>query len=604
MAARVRQPRDLTLPTPEITKTTADESMRPQLETRLLSHLQLIYPDRDSQEICNKILEGFWPSGKEPRRLRRPPNNSLWSERDCVAITYGDTVTNGDTHALKGLNRFLKDRLGGIVSSVHILPFFPYSSDDGFAVEDYTTVNPELGTWDDIGEIASDFRLMADLVLNHASASSEWFKQYQRGEHPGAGFFVEADPAENLTEVVRPRPSPLLRTTETVNGTRHVWCTFGHDQIDINFENPDALIEFTRILRLHIDKGVRIVRMDAVAFLWKIVGTPCIHLEQTHEIIRLFRTLTDFCEEPVILITETNVPNHENLAYFGNQNEAHAIYNFSLPPLVLHALLSGTSDNLNSWLMSMPPALPGCAYINFTASHDGIGLRPCEGLLPPSEIARMITAVEAFGGTVSMRSDRAGLEQPYELNIALFDALAGTLQGRDEWQVSRFLCSQVIMMSLEGIPAFYIHSLLASGNDIEALNRTQHNRAINRRKWNHDVITHELDNPRSHHHSVFTELTRLISLRIKQPAFHPNATQYTLQLGDPLFGIWRQSLDRSQSIFAVANLTNEEQSLPLYEINLIAGMTWADLISGQDVTDARDTITLAPYQCVWLTNKL
>ncbi len=583
--------------------------MNAQLEQRLLAHIRAVYPKHDATSLCEEIHQTFWPQETAPRDTARnamqspwSSDNDLWSEKDTIVITYGDSIRKDDERPLRTLRDFLQENLKDLVTCLHILPFFPYTSDDGFAVKDYTAVNPELGTWRDVTAISDDFRLMSDLVLNHVSASSEWFHQYQYCEEPGASYFFEASPEDDLSNVVRPRPSPLLRLTETINGQTHVWCTFSHDQVDLNFANPQVLIEFIKILRTYIDKGVRIVRLDAVAFLWKEVGTPCIHLDETHEIIRLMRTLVDFDDTPVILITETNVPNHENITYFGNQNEAHAIYNFSLPPLMLHALLNGTSDALNNWVMSMPPALPGCAYLNFTASHDGIGLRPCEGLLDWSEVDRMIATAQSFGGTVSMRSNASGLNTPYELNISLFDALAGTIKGRDEHQISRFLCSQIVMMSLEGIPAFYIHSLLATPNDLKALKQTKHNRSINRHKWPHSDLHRALEDPETRHAKVFAALKDLISKRTQQPAFHPNATQYTLQLGSSLFGIWRQSLDRRQSIFVIANMTDQPQDLPLVQINLISNVTWVDLISENEIEDTRQNLSLAPYQCVWLTN--
>lgn len=578
--------------------------MNTQLRKRLTAHLKLIYPGHDHLDLQDKICEAFWPAGSKPRRARRAPGSSQWSQKDCLLITYGDSVFSPGRRPLKVLDQFLKEEIGDTITGVHVLPFFPYTSDDGFAVQDYMTVNLELGCWEHIEAIAQTYELMADLVINHASASCEWFKQYQRGEAPGIDYFIEVDPDENLTEVVRPRPSPLLRDTETTRGTRHVWCTFGHDQVDLNFSNPDVLIEFIRILAFYISKGVTVVRLDAVAFLWKIVGTPCVHLDQTHEIVRLLRTLVDYHEHSVALITETNVASPENLSYLGNQNEAHSVYNFPLPPLVLHTLLTGSSSRLNAWLMSVPPAPPGSAYLNFIASHDGIGLRPCEGLLEPAEIEALIASVRANGGAVSMRSDRTGLHQPYELNISLYDALAGRGSGRDGLQNNRFICSQIIMMSLEGVPAFYIHSLIGSENDMDSLNRTQHNRAINRRKWDLDTLRGLLADSRTHHYQIFHRLLALIRVRGRQPAFHPNATQYTLQLGDHLFGVWRQSRDRTQSIFAVMNISDTPQDLPLIEINLICGVTWTDLISNTSISDVRDTIKLEPYQCIWLTNKL
>jgi sucrose phosphorylase len=416
-------------------------------------------------------------------------------------------------------------------------------------------------------------------------------------------FFFEASPGDDLSDVVRPRAHPLLREVDTANGKRHVWCTFSHDQVDLNFANPEVLLEFLRIVRFHVDRGVRTIRLDAVAFVWKEIGTPCINLRQTHEIVRLLRVLADYDPVRLLLITETNVPQYENLSYFGNRNEAHAVYNFSLPPLILHALLNGTSRYLNAWQMAVPPAQMGCAYFNFTASHDGIGLRPAEGLLDEGDIKLMIETVKKHGGLVSMRKLPDGTEKPYEMNISLFDALKGTVDGEDDLNLQRFLCSQAIAMALEGIPAFYVHSLLATRNDYEGVEKSAHNRAINRHRWDYPELLKQLDDPKSIHARVLAEMKRMLSIRIRQPAFHPNATQFTLQFGEKLFGFWRQSIDRSQSIFAVNNVCAETVSVPAVAMNLIGGEDWYDLLSGEPVVSLRDAIEFAPYQCRWITNR-
>jgi len=389
---------------------------------------------------------------------------------------------------------------------------------------------------------------------------------------------------------------------ETANGVKHVWCTFSHDQVDFDFSNPDVLVEFMDILSYHIERGVRTIRMDAVAFIWKQLGTNCIHLPQTHAIIRLVRLLADFHSELIILITETNVPNLENLSYFGNRNEAHAIYNFSLPPLLLHALLNGTSRYLNAWQMRMPPAQLGCAYFNFSASHDGIGVRPAEGLIPDEEIGGMIEAIESFGGLVSYRSLPNGGKKPYEINVSLYDAFAGTTDGPDEYQFERFILSQAIVMSLEGIPAFYIHSLVASRNDLEGVQRLGYNRAINRRAIEASALLDDLADETSLPARTFKTIKSMLQIRSRQEAFHPNATQFTLQLGDQFFGFWRQSLDRSQSIFAIFNLTSEETTIPLMSLNLIGGDHWEDILTGEIIKMNAPDISFGPYQARWITN--
>ena len=383
-----------------------------------------------------------------------------------------------------------------------------------------------------------------------------------------------------------------------------MWCTFSHDQVDLNFANPDVLCEMIQIIKLYLDRGVKIFRMDAVAFVWKELGTPCIHHPKTHELVRLMRTLIEHHSPRAIIITETNVPNHENLSYFGNANEAHAVYNFSVPPLLLNALITGSSAHLKAWQMSMPPAQEGTFYFNFIASHDGIGLRPAEGLLQDQEIDTLINTMQSFGARISWRAAQGGLNKAYEINVTLFDALQGTTKGPDKWQIQRFLCAHGIMLALEGIPAIYIHSLVATNTYQEGVELTASNRTINRYKWDADELETQLATEHTHHAKVFEQLKRLIRIRRGQQAFHPNATQFTLHLGDQLFGFWRQSIRRDQSIFCIHNVTDETVTIPLSSINLISLNKWVDLVSGQEYSDLHLDLVLEPYQFVWLTNKI
>ncbi|SDJ02051.1 sugar phosphorylase [Lutimaribacter saemankumensis] len=570
---------------------------------RLAALVRRIYPHLDADILASQIVDAFWPEGTHRRKRARPPGNNLWSERDAVLITYGNTIQDGSHKPLDLLHDFLLQHMRGVVNGVHILPFFPFTSDDGFAVTDYRAVNPQLGDWSDIRRIAGDFHLMSDLVLNHVSSQGPWFNAYRQGQPPYDRFFFEASPDDDLAAVVRPRTTPLLQEVETSNGPRHVWCTFSHDQIDLDFRNPEVLLEMLRIIRLHVDQGVRILRLDAVAFLWKEAGTPSIHMPQTHAIVQLMRLLADYATETLVLLTETNVPKTENLSYMGNRNEAHAVYNFPLPPLILHAMMSGTARYLHRWQAGMPPAQLGCAYLNFTASHDGIGMRPAEGVLPPQEKAQMIETVRSIGGLVSMRATTDGAEEPYELNCSWFEAMRATFDGQDNHHMQRFLCSQTIVMSLEGIPAFYIHSMLATPNDHDAVERRGMNRAINRHRWDYPTLQARLADPASDQSRALQGLSRLLRLRARQPAFHPNATQFTLALEERLFGLWRQSLDRHQSIFAIHNVSPDTITVSPSAINLIEGDTWIDLISGEHIDPTGPGIPFAPYQCRWIANR-
>lgn len=573
------------------------------LRHRVLLHLQSIYADiplaSKPENLADQLIRDM---RLHEKFCAVEPHSNLWDQSEIALITYGDSVRSDDEKPLLTLHRFLNQHLGEFVSSVHILPFFPWSSDDGFAVMNFAAVNEALGEWPDVEAIAGDYRLMADLVINHCSSRSQWFDNFKKGIDPGKDFFMTASPEDDLSQVVRPRTSPLLQEVETANGVRHVWCTFSHDQVDFDFRNPEVLAEFVRIIRIYLDHGIRIFRFDAVAFLWKIAGTPCINLEQTHEMIRLLRTLVEHAEPGTMIITETNIPNRENLTYFGNANEAHAIYNFSLPPLLVNALVTGECSYLCQWMMSMPPARHGTTYFNFIASHDGIGLRPAEGLLSDEELGTFINTMQMFGGSVSWRNDALGGRKAYEINISLFDALQGTVAGPDRWGMDRFVAAHAIMLALEGIPAFYIHSLLATGNDHQRMEHTGNNRAINRHQWKLQEIETALADPTTQHHQALQRIGHLIGIRRKQPAFHPNATQFTLQVGHSLFGFWRQDMQRRQSIFCIVNISDQPRPLNLADINLIATDSWRDLVSDTCLESIDQTLTLTPYQVLWITN--
>jgi sucrose phosphorylase len=574
------------------------------LKEKLLKQLQVIYEGVTLNDSVDAIADKLLTQMALSDDAQGPtPFLNRWNASEIVMITYGDSIVSDSEKPLVTLKQFIDRHLSNELSGVHILPFFPYSSDDGFSVLDYSSVNESLGDWQDISAISNSYKLMADLVINHCSARSIWFENFIKGEGTGHNYFFTASPSDPLDKVVRPRTSPLLKPVSTKQGEQFVWCTFSHDQVDLDFSNPEVLIAFVGIIKQYLDAGVLIFRLDAIAFLWKEIGTSCINLPQTHEVVRLLRTLIECANENAIIITETNIPNIQNLAYFGNANEAHAIYNFSLPPLLIYSLISGDCQALKHWLMRMPPAQNGTCYFNFIASHDGIGLRPAEGLLSESEIATMVNTMQNFGGLISWRTGEDGSQKPYEMNIALFDALKGTINGPDKHQYQRFICAHSIMMSLEGIPGIYIHSLLGTENDYEKYNNTHHNRAINRHRWQSELLSEQLANPYSHHSKVLAGLKKLIAIRKQQNAFHPNATQFVLQLGPELFGVWRQCMNRSQSIFCVANITNKPLSLRLNELNLIETEHWHDLITGQHITDLNSEFALLPYQTIWLTNK-
>ena len=575
------------------------------LRTRLATHLQVLYPDLDKTALIDEMIGVM---ALDQRCFMPEAHKNHWDESDALVITYGDSILRDGEWPLHTLHDFLRRELRGVVSGVHVLPFYPYSSDDGFSVINYVEVNPSLGDWQDVSAIARDFDLMADLVINHCSSRSLWFENFKQRRDPGQDYFVEVDPELDLSAVVRPRTSSLLNEVQTLDGKRHVWCTFSHDQVDLNFENPAVLVEFIKIIRHYLDMGVKIFRLDAVAFLWKIPGTNCLNLEQTHEAVRLLRSLIEHAVPDAIIITETNIPLRENLAYFGNANEAHMVYNFSLPPLLINTLVTGSSRALKTWMMGMPAAQDGTTYFNFIASHDGIGLRPAEGLLGDEEIKALVGVMQKSGGRVSWRALANGENRPYEINISLFDAMRRRLiegdgEGEDGYQEQRFICAHALMLAVQGVPAFYIHSLLATENDENRVLHTSHNRSINRHQWSANDLEAQLATS-SHHARIFGVLKELIALRSKQAAFHPNAAQYPLHLGDQVFGLRREGGAAAgvagQNLLAIYNISASAQTLSMGSLNLDADKQWRELLSDIDIHPEAGDIVLPPYAYCWL----
>lgn len=567
----------------------------------IYERLKFIYGDKPfCDELAQTIYKSCLSFAEHREKRRDQEQQGMWDENDVMLITYGNSIQRTDEVPFQTLSDFLKSYLSDTVTSVHLLPFFPYSSDDGFSVIDYRQVNPDWGTWEDVAEIANQFDLMIDLVVNHCSRESLWFSDYVANCEPYCDYFIEVDPSTDVSAVTRPRNTPLLAPVHTHRGIRHVWATFSEDQIDLNYSNPKVLLEMINIILLYVEKGARFLRMDAIAYLWKKLGTNCIHLPETHEVVKLFRDILELAAPDVVMITETNVPVAENLSYFGESDEAHMVYQFGLPPLVLHALNRGRSDYLLEWASNIPPLPEGCTYLNFTASHDGIGVRPVEGLLPEREVQDLIDCMHRFGGFVSMKANSDGTESPYEINISLFDACMGTRRGIDAYQVERFLCSQAIMLAMQGIPAVYIHSLTASPNDLSHVEQTGRTRSINRRIWNRDDLESLLHNPMAPQSEVFNKLRRMIQIRRKQPAFHPSARQEVIKINADLFIVRRTWKGESaQRIHVISNVTERSLTLPLASLGfLVKGLK--DLLSEDPDWALGEELQLSPYQTVWL----
>jgi len=528
-----------------------------------------------------------------------PGGGPLFSEKTIVMITYGDTLQSASgTAPLQILTRFAQRYLKGVFSAIHLLPFFPYSSDDGFSVQDYHAVRSDLGTWEDIAAIGRDFDLMFDFVLNHVSAQSRWFENYLKGARGYEHLAVEMPPQTDLSAVVRPRSLPLLTPFTKKSGERvHLWTTFGPDQIDLNYADPAVLERMIDVLLDYIRRGAAMLRLDAVGYLWKCAGTPSIHLPQTHAVVRLIRAILDIVAPHVLLITETNVPHAENIRYFGDGGgEAQMVYNFTLPPLLLYSLLREDATLLSAWVKTLTPPSDRCTFFNFTASHDGIGVRPLEGILPGLEIDRLAEQVEKNGGLISYKRNSDGSESPYELNTTYIDALGRSADGPADRRIDRFLASQAIQLVLPGVPGVYIHSVLGSRNWRAGVKMTGRARSINREKLDVDAVSDELAHAASFRARVFQFYRRMIRIRAAQPAFAPGAAASVLAVDPGVFGLMRRT--GSQRIYALTNLTSRRLRISLAGCRPdVRRMT--DLLSNE-VVDV-DRVGMPPWASRWLT---
>ena len=573
--------------------------LKKDFSEKVKQYLFQIYSNElNKKQINNLLFEIKSIFTKQMKRSKK----ELWNEKDFLLITYADSIKKKNQKNLITLYNFLKKYCKEF-NYIHILPFFPFSSDDGFAVEDYKKIKIEHGSWKDLKKITKTFDIMVDLVINHCSSKNKLFENFLENKNPGKDFFINSEKKfPESKKIVRPRSSDLSKKVLVDGKICYVWCTFGHDQVDFDFRNPNVLIYFLEIIKFYLDQDIKALRLDAVAFLWKELGTRCINLPQTHNIIRLIRLIIDRYYNKTLLITETNIPSHENLTYFGNNNEAHCIYNFSLAPLLIHAIVSGNSFYLKKWSRGMPPAQENNSYLNFLSTHDGIGMRPVEGILPENEVQNYFNFFKKQGGLFSYRTN-AGKKSVYEVNITLLQAFKESYNGKDKFVFERFILAHTILFSMEGIPAIYIQNYLGSKNDNSKVKKTNSFRSINRRNWNFDNLVKIFQNKSNINSKILYSLNRLMILRKKQIAFHPNATQFTLQLGDIFFGIWRQSIDRSQSIFCISNLTNKKQKISLLDINLISTNTWFDILSNKNIKNIGDELLFKPYQTFWITNK-
>lgn len=532
---------------------------------------------------------------RNARVLITDNRKSTWDEQDVILITYADQFQKNDHNALPILTRFYNRWLSSYFSHVHLLPFYPWSSDDGFSVMDYHRVAPKTGEWGDLAKLKKSTHLMFDFVCNHMSAKSQWFENYLNQKPGFEDFFIAVDPDTDLSAVTRPRALPLLTPFTLADGSiRHLWTTFSDDQIDLNFASPQVLIAMVDVLLHYLIEGADYIRLDAVGFMWKVPGTTCLHLENTHRLIQLFRAITDVVAPGTVIITETNVPHKDNISYFGDgSNEAQMVYQFSLPPLVLHSIHSENVQALCQWAQTLELPSTETTWFNFLASHDGIGLNPLRGILPEKEILTLVENLQNEGAKVNWKNNPDGTRSPYEINVTYLDALSPQRIGDDE-RIARFVLAHALLLSFPGVPAIYVHSILGSRNDYDGVERLGYNRAINRRKFQEGEIDAELEDASQLRTRIYNALTRMIAIRRQQGVFHPDSNAIFSMPNEHVLKLVRTSAV-GEEITAFFNFQNRVQTL------------FDDIPSGVELlTDSNITnsvLTLNPWQVMWIKHR-
>ena len=437
-------------------------------------------------------------------------------------ITYVDRLSGG---TIRDLQALLEGPLRGVFGGVHLLPFFDPidGADAGFDPADHTAVDARLGSWNDIRRLATNTEVMADVIVNHVSADSPQFRDFlARGAASEyAGMFLTLESVfpggasdEQLARVYRPRPGLPFTPFRLANGEqRRLWTTFTPQQIDIDVHHAQGRAYLGRILEVFAAHGIRMVRLDAVGYAIKQAGTSCFMLPET------FQFIDEFAAQARALGIEVLVEIH---SYYRQQIEIASrvdwVYDFALPPLLLHACAFHTAKCLKDWIRIRPRNA-----LTVLDTHDGIGIidigadasertaRP--GLVPPAELDRLVEIIHERTGGESRRATGAAASNLdlYQVNCTFYDAM-----GRDD---RAYLLARAIQFFLPGTPQVYYVGLLAGHNDMELLARTHVGRDINRHYYSNAEIASDLERP------VVRSLLELIRLRNEHPAF---AGEFTL----------------------------------------------------------------------------
>ncbi len=570
---------------------------------KLRKLLESIYHDHDSEELdfvfnqLLRIIQDF----KLESSYEENKNVSSWDQSHCVLITYADTVRKDNERSLITLERVLNRYFLTLSKVLHILPFLKSTSDGGFAVSSHDYLEDRFGNWEDLKNLSNDHILMADLVLNHVSSSHLWVQQFIKSQEPGLSNIFSPSQQKDWSNVIRPRSSSLFSQINTSDGPRYVWTTFGPDQVDLNWQNPRMVLEFLKLLIKYLGNGVKWLRLDAVGFIWKEEGTTCLHLPKAHLIVKALKMQLSNLLNDGVLITETNVPQKENLSYLIPEDEAHMAYNFPLPPLLLEAVITSRADLLNNWITNWPDLPVNTTMFNFTASHDGVGLRALEGLMSDQRLNDLLISCEKRGGLISHRRLSNGDDKPYELNISWWSAMEDSSRDSKRFQYERFILTQLVVIALKGVPAFYLPALLASDNDIKSFSMSGQRRDLNRERFKYEELSLTLQNDDSNASRNIKFLSKAMEIRSILDSFHPSSQMECLTKDRSDLVAIKRGKNR-KIILAIHNFTENKLNYKINDLEFLnsisSNVDLKDYLSGKRYSNL--SIVLDPFQVLWI----
>ncbi len=561
----------------------------------MLKKLKKLYPEQAEKvyEKLQNIIADFKKRNPSKARGSQP----LFNEKDAILICYADHAQEKGVKTFKTMHKFLRKYANGIINKIHFLPFYPWSSDDGFSVKDYYKVSGQYGSWEDLKPIAKNFGLMFDCVANHMSVQSQWFKKFLDGDKKYKDYFIFFPKEEykknkkNFAKVFRPRKQPLLTLFKTQKGEKYVWTTFSEDQADLNFSNPEVFLEMVKILLFYIENGAKAIRLDAIAYAWKKIGTACFDLPEAHTLVQIMRAALDEAAPHVWVITETVLPHKENISYFGNgRDEAHLVYHFQLETLLLHTMLSGNSSLASNWLKKVKHISKEASYLNLSVSHDGIHTIPARGILSKKQMRAIALDCEKKHGKILERDIGGGKTEIYEMNITYPSAMG---------EINKYLASQSIQLALRGVPLIYFNNLIGADNWNKGVEKFGYGRAINREKFNYSKLAKELDNVNSRKHKIFNGYKKLLKARAKEPLFSPLAEQKILDLGPEAMAILRFNKN-SDNLLAITNVTNRALKINASKIKKEMRKEQVKDILTQEKLKLEKYLILKPYEVKWL----